>query len=1277
MEKYAVLIFSLFYISFASAQPGPGNQSFVSFTASPECADSKNGKIRIMIEDDIPPPWSLPFDYRYENLDNGHIGDGVCIGNITEILNLEKGNYKIWVELDVSCSAVGFAQVTEVPNTLDLILNVPNTNMCNKGKIVADLQGGTPMYSYLWSNGSTQALIDDLAPGEYCVTATDSKGCIAEGCELIKSHAFTVDISDFKNVSECITNYSSSDGEINIEITGPVGENYTYKWSGPNGFAATQKNINALKPGEYKLTVSNTFGCSVILTKKLCCCETDPDNQGSDPNACFTNSGSSAMKLDAIIQHPTSSYASDGSIYPSITGTGAKGSLSYTWSGPSGFTSFKKDIVELSEGNYCLTVTDGCASVSKCFEIYPCKIEFEQVDACKGYDSGKIIVKLFNPNLFLYLISNNGVTLPSSPPTIYQIYEIDNLSSGTTYNIEVTLGECFKNESFKIGAKDLDSKFVSIPGIDNKCRYDLYCGDNLIQKDHKILDPTPNWSSQLNVDKGYWVFGGGGCDVDFGCSQLKLFSGYYPLTDRSCGEYKMLIQVAHEAGVLNDIPYFHNLQEVSEYDDCATIRYCSGNFAFAQGFNPLWKDCGGIQVNGPLGCYKNDCCLIDGGDIEFCLCDIVPDYLKEYCNFNYNNENPQCYPKYKRIIELILMYDYLLTQPGFQDSELEKFLREVKKDKELLKKSNCGFVSYCSNTFKKIFDNLDQVDCDPVFRYECYTLPDDPDLHYWEWLEDVCYLKETGDGEQVAICNKYGVYTETPINTGIDYYTQNPNVNNLIQKEIPEECGNSKFIKLSDTYKGNDIDSRGIFEKDSLNYILALNGNSYRPSVADFANGVMLTDDWSKHKSIFVDESVESSVYNLYFQHNSESKVVTLNSNFLDINDLYQTETKVYVFGRMNGSMKVNSQIIANTDSLKYFLLEFDSTGLFHSVDLIKFNGNLSCSINSKSLTILGIKNGSSDTIKLNEATINTDNKLFAINENFSTGTINYTPRLPFLGNGEIIKTVSSLKDSIDFVVIKGNGIFYLPGNENLEVNNNEMLGLLIDHNNQVLKSFKFEFANIQDDEIALTSNNKGDFFLGITFTDSAVINNGLQYHSNGSKDILVMMTSKYDNNLYIRQFGNTNSETVMDLSADNDNLYIGGNLSGSEQKTIIGRIDFNKNSCIERTGYVAAMPISDFKANLPFAKKFTKKEYPKQKVGEALSIYPNPFSDMITVSLKNFPKAEKICIFDLLGQKVITLMVFEERQSISTTQLHPGYYIIGIEDEFGSVIAQKAIIKK
>ena len=48
-----------------SAQPGPGIQSFVTFKASAECADSKNGKIRILIEEDIPPPWCSGISFTF------------------------------------------------------------------------------------------------------------------------------------------------------------------------------------------------------------------------------------------------------------------------------------------------------------------------------------------------------------------------------------------------------------------------------------------------------------------------------------------------------------------------------------------------------------------------------------------------------------------------------------------------------------------------------------------------------------------------------------------------------------------------------------------------------------------------------------------------------------------------------------------------------------------------------------------------------------------------------------------------------------------------------------------------------------------------------------------------------------------------------------------------------------------------------------------------------------------------------------------------------------
>lgn len=53
------------------------------------------------------------------------------------------------------------------------------------GKLTASATGGTPPYSYSWSNGGNTATISGLATGTYTVTITDANGCVDNEQETI------------------------------------------------------------------------------------------------------------------------------------------------------------------------------------------------------------------------------------------------------------------------------------------------------------------------------------------------------------------------------------------------------------------------------------------------------------------------------------------------------------------------------------------------------------------------------------------------------------------------------------------------------------------------------------------------------------------------------------------------------------------------------------------------------------------------------------------------------------------------------------------------------------------------------------------------------------------------------------------------------------------------------------------------------------------------------------------------------------------------------------
>jgi len=218
---------------------------------NPTCDNLNNGLVEISSDNFT---GTLQFDF---NDGQGPVGeDALSI--------LDSGSYTIDVIDSEGCigGPVDVTLTKPEPFSLASIETRPGItcNGANDGTAIVTISGGTPDYSYLWSNGETTRGISDLGPGTYTVTITDANGCTMEqtSTELIDPPVLTADIRSMEDVS-CT---SENDGEINLDVNGGVAP-YFYSYDGLTPIRDTI--LSNLSIGEYDITVTDNNNCEVII----------------------------------------------------------------------------------------------------------------------------------------------------------------------------------------------------------------------------------------------------------------------------------------------------------------------------------------------------------------------------------------------------------------------------------------------------------------------------------------------------------------------------------------------------------------------------------------------------------------------------------------------------------------------------------------------------------------------------------------------------------------------------------------------------------------------------------------------------------------------------------------------------------------------------------------------------------------------------------------------------------------------------------------------------
>lgn len=244
------------------------------------------------------------------------------------------------------------------------------------GSINLTIAGGVPPYQYLWADGSTQNVLEDLNPGEYCVTITDELCCFYEKCLAVEVCA--KELSIIGEVEHMCADGPST-GTIDITVLGGGGS-LTYLWN----TGQTTQDLNNIETADtYYVTVTDACGNS----------ETQPFDVGIFFGA----------SLDNYIHHPTSCNSKDGDIDISFHGNHPEGGVPpYTYQWSTGEET--ANITGLGAGTYILTITDseGCAETFT-FNLVPegsprIILTEEITPSCEGENNGAIEISVYTEN---------------------------------------------------------------------------------------------------------------------------------------------------------------------------------------------------------------------------------------------------------------------------------------------------------------------------------------------------------------------------------------------------------------------------------------------------------------------------------------------------------------------------------------------------------------------------------------------------------------------------------------------------------------------------------------------------------------------------------------------------------------------------------------------------------------------------------------------------------------------------------------------------------------
>jgi hypothetical protein len=407
--------------------------STVSYTATDEEGNVSECSFSVTVEDSkfpvlsgIPASVTISCDDAFPSIPSPTATD-ICDGNLTNAISMtnttnggscgpgeiaETQEYT-WTVTDNAGNSTSATWSVTVLSDFEFDLGA-NLSLCGENSV--EIDAGNIGASYLWSTGATTRNISVTSTGTYSLTVTTENGCCY-------SDAVQVAIGENPTASASGGVLSCTAGSIMLNASSTT-SGVSYSWTGPGGFTSTQQNPSVTSVGTYNLTVTTSNGCTDTAQAQVTA-DTDV------PNVSATGG-----LLTCDISETT------------INANSTTSGVSYSWTGPSGFTSSQKSPTVSIPGIYTATVTaeNGCTSSAEA------EVIADQNGPSLNISAGMLSCNILETKISVIASSNaasfswtgpNGFSSLDKEPTIEEIglYTITSTAENgctTSEDIEIT-----------------------------------------------------------------------------------------------------------------------------------------------------------------------------------------------------------------------------------------------------------------------------------------------------------------------------------------------------------------------------------------------------------------------------------------------------------------------------------------------------------------------------------------------------------------------------------------------------------------------------------------------------------------------------------------------------------------------------------------------------------------------------------------------------------------------------------------------------------------------